>query len=126
MLPKPSARPRTNNRSLPASCNKLPCGLSRLGLSFLTQLDPGGLCDLAKTALAGGIFHYAGTVARLDFRFNPRRHGRFPRAPDFIPNVLARETEAVANRDRVCRLLGADANGKVLAAECRCFRVQGE
>src|SRR5260370_41965901 len=97
-------------------------GLNNTGLRT-PQSVFGGPSDIPQATLAGGIFHFAGTVACLDFCFNPLRHGRFPRAPDFIPNVLTGETEAVADRNGVGRLFSADAHDEVFAAESRCFCV---
>src|SRR5258708_3194643 len=39
------------------------------------QPVPGGPCDITQAAFARGIFHFAGTVACLDFRSNPLPHG---------------------------------------------------
>src|SRR5216684_6416766 len=86
----------------------------------------GGPRDLTQAAFSGGIFHFTGTPACLDFCRNPLRHAQFPGASDFAPNVLTGETEAVADRNGVRRLFSANPHEQVFAAESRRFCVQGK
>src|SRR5260370_27965167 len=86
----------------------------------------GGPRDLTQAAFSSGIFHFAGTPACLDFCPNPLRHGRFPSASDFVPNVLTGEAKTVANGNGVRCLFGTDPHQQVFATKDRRLRAAGE
>src|SRR5712692_11445508 len=86
----------------------------------------GGPRDLTQAAFSSGIFHFAGPPACLDFCPNPLRHGRFPSASDFVPNLLTGEAKTVANGNGVRCLFGTDPHQQVFATKDRRLRAAGE
>src|SRR5215472_3579770 len=117
---------RTSNTSLLASCSSLAFAPSYLGPSFRTQSVFDAPHDVSQTASTGRIFHFAGAATSFDFSGNPLRHGGLPRALNFVPNVAAAKTEAVADGERILGLFCADTHSQVGATEGRCFCVQRE
>jgi len=77
----------------------------------VTVLDH--LIDYAQAALSGRIFNLARTVARLYFCLDSFRNRRAPCFPDPFFDVFPGDTKAIANWNRIHRLLDANSNEEV-------------
>lgn len=73
--------------------------------------------NVSQATAPGGVLHFTGTEASLDFTLDPVRDLRLPQLLEVPPNIGARVLETVTNWDRVFVFLYADPDLELGFAE---------